>query len=295
MKLPFTLKQLRILKAIASKKNFTKAAKMLFISQPTLSKQLQMLEDQLGVCLINRRTTPITLTDAGKAFLLYSERILSLCEESCRILNDLKHGYTGNLIVGTNKTISDYIIPRIITLFIKIYPQFNIKLYIHSTKKIINHLTDKNIDIAIINNYILVESNPYFFAKNMIEDEIVLIISKKTKKRITVKQLYEKNFILFKSNAIFYKFLQKKIARKTTKQFKFIMKLKTTEGNKRAINLGLGFNFISKRNIKNSLIIKIKNIKMLRKLNVIQNKLSNKSNILKLFEKEVRILQNLKN
>ena len=59
MKLPFTLKQLRILKAIASKKNFTKAAKMLFISQPTLSKQLQLLEYQLGICLINRETTII--------------------------------------------------------------------------------------------------------------------------------------------------------------------------------------------------------------------------------------------
>ena len=71
MVLPFTLQQLRILKAIASEKSFTQASKILFISQPSLSKQVKMLENQLGVLLINRENNRISLTESGKLFLQY--------------------------------------------------------------------------------------------------------------------------------------------------------------------------------------------------------------------------------
>mgnify|MGYP003327680220 CR=1 FL=1 len=92
MTLPFTLQQLRIIKAIASESSFSKAAKILFVSQPSLSKQVKTLEDRIGILLINRKNNKISLTEAGKVFLQYSERILALCEENCRALNDLKKG-----------------------------------------------------------------------------------------------------------------------------------------------------------------------------------------------------------
>ena len=88
MVLPFTLQQLRIFKAIASEKSFTQAAEILFVSQPSLSKQIKTLENRLGILLLNRNGNKISLTEAGNVFLQYSERILALCEESCRALND---------------------------------------------------------------------------------------------------------------------------------------------------------------------------------------------------------------
>ena len=86
------LQQLRIIKAIASENSFTRAAEILFISQPSLSKQVKILENRLGILLINRESNKISLTEGGRLFLQYSERILALCEESCRALNDLKNG-----------------------------------------------------------------------------------------------------------------------------------------------------------------------------------------------------------
>ena len=74
--LPFTLQQLRILKAIATEKNFTKASELLYISQPSLSKQLKTLEKNLDLILINREKNKISLTENGKVFLQYSDRIL---------------------------------------------------------------------------------------------------------------------------------------------------------------------------------------------------------------------------
>lgn len=105
MTLPFTLQQLRIIKAIASETSFTRAAEILYISQPSLSKQVKVLENRLGILLINRENNRISLTEGGQLFLQYAERVLALCEESCRALNDLKNGDRGNLTVGASQTI----------------------------------------------------------------------------------------------------------------------------------------------------------------------------------------------
>ena len=78
--LPSTLKQLRIIKAIATEKNFTKAAELLNLSQPSLSKQLKILEKNLNISLLNRKYKNISLTANGKIFLQYAERILALCD-----------------------------------------------------------------------------------------------------------------------------------------------------------------------------------------------------------------------
>jgi DNA-binding transcriptional LysR family regulator len=85
--LPFTLQQLRILKAVATEKSFTKAAEVLFLSQPYLSKQIKALEQNLDVSLLRRNSNTITLTENGKIFLQYGERILALCEESLSLIH----------------------------------------------------------------------------------------------------------------------------------------------------------------------------------------------------------------
>ena len=115
MILPFTLQQLRILKAVAAKKVLQKRAEILYVSQPSLSKQIKLLEHRLGITLLNRENNTLSLTEGGKVFLQYSERILALCEESCRALNDVKNGDRGNLIVGASQTIGTYLMPRVVS------------------------------------------------------------------------------------------------------------------------------------------------------------------------------------
>jgi DNA-binding transcriptional LysR family regulator len=80
-----------------------------------LSKQIKILEKNLDILLINRENNKISLTENGKVFLQYSERILALCEESCRALIDLKNGERGNLTVGASQTIGTYLLPRVLS------------------------------------------------------------------------------------------------------------------------------------------------------------------------------------
>ena len=150
MILPFTLQQLRILKAVASEKSFTKAAEILYVSQPSLSKQIKILENRLGIILLNRENNTISLTEGGKIFLQYAERILALCEESCRALNDIKNGDRGNLIVGASQTIGTYLMHRVLALFAQNYPQININVQVDSTRVIGKKVVNRDIDIAVV-------------------------------------------------------------------------------------------------------------------------------------------------
>lgn len=307
MVLPFTLQQLRIFKALATEKSFTQAGKILFISQPSVSKQIKTLEDHLGILLLNRNGNKISLTDAGNIFLQYSERILALCEESCRSLNDLKDGERGNLRVGTSHTIGAYLMPRVLTLFAQIYPQINLDIDIDSTRLIAKKVADRIVDIAIVGGDIPSHLKNDLGIENFIEDELVLIIpklhpfAKKKKKKISKEDLYNLNFITLNSNSTIYKFINNTLIKNyiQTKQFNVIMELNSVEAIKTAVSLGLGAAFVSSSAIEKEVklktveIIAIENLKITRTLYILTNTDSHRSKAFNLFYNQLWLLKEL--
>jgi DNA-binding transcriptional LysR family regulator len=302
--LPFTLQQLRILKAIATEKNFTKAAEILYVSQPSLSKQIKTLEKNLDILLINRQSNRISLTENGKVFLQYSERILALCEESCRALIDLKNGDRGNLTVGASQTIGTYLMPRVLALFAQNHPQIDLKVQVNSTRIIAKNVINREIDIAVVGGEIPDELKKNLSLEHFVEDELSLIISKShpfaKKKKINKNDLYHLNFITLNSNSTIRKFIDNILIQNQieTKQFKIIMQLNSIEGIKTAVSLGLGAAFVSSSAIEKELelktieILTIENIKITRTLSIISNPESYKSKAFEFFYKELFILKN---
>jgi DNA-binding transcriptional LysR family regulator len=301
--LPFTLQQLRILKAVATEKNFTKAAEVLYLSQPSLSKQIKRLEKNLDILLINRENNKISLTENGKVFLQYSERILALCEESCRALIDLKNGDRGNLTVGASQTIGTYLMPRVLALFAQNYPQIDLKVQVNSTRLIANNVLNREIDIAVVGGEIPNELKKNLTIKDFVEDELSLIISKShpfaKKKKINKENLYYLNFITLNSNSTIRKFIdniliQNKIE---TKQLKIIMQFNSIEGIKTAVSLGLGAAFVSSSAIEKEIelktieILKIENIRITRRLSIISNPECYKSKAFDLFYNELSYIK----
>jgi len=86
----FTLDQLILVKTVATYGSFKSAAENLYISQPAVTLQIQKLERQLDVVLFHRKGKKIKLTSAGHLFLQFATKILTLCQEACRALKDLK-------------------------------------------------------------------------------------------------------------------------------------------------------------------------------------------------------------
>nr|YP_009496471.1 rubisco operon transcription regulator [Attheya longicornis]AWT39184.1 rubisco operon transcription regulator [Attheya longicornis] len=301
MILPFTLQQLRILKAIASEKNFTRAAEILFVSQPTLSKQIKILESNLGIILLDRKNNKISLTEAGKIFLQYSERILALCEESCRALNDLKNGDRGNLSIGASQTIGTYLMPRVLAIFAQEYPHISVNVQVDSTRKIVKNIIDRNIDIAIVGGEIPEESRKKLSIETFVEDELKLIIPKshpfavRSKQMINKEDLYHLNFITLNSNSTIKKFIDNILIQNDieTRQFNIVMQLNSIEAIKTAVSLGLGAAFVSSSSIEKEIklktveILTIENIKITRTLSIITNPQCYRSKALEFFYKKL--------
>jgi DNA-binding transcriptional LysR family regulator len=306
--LPFTLQQLRILKAVATEKNFTKAAELLYLSQPSLSKQIRTLEKNLDILLINRENNKISLTENGKVFLQYSERILALCEESCRALIDLKNGERGNLIVGASQTIGTYLLPRVLALFAQNYPQIDLKVQVNSTRVIAKNVIDREIDLAVVGGEIPDGLKKNLLVEDFVEDEFSLIIPKShpfaIKKTIPKEDLYHLNFITLNSSSTIRKFIDNILIQNQieTKQLKIIMQLNSIEGIKTAVSLGLGAAFVSSSAIEKEIklktieILKIENIKVTRTLSIISNPECYQSKAFEFFYNELsRLKSNIEN
>ena len=308
MVLPFTLQQLRILKAVAAEKSFTRAAEILFVSQPSLSKQIKILENRLGIILLNRENNTISLTEGGEVFLQYSERILALCEESCRALNDVKNGDRGHLTVGASQTIGTYLMPRVLALFAQNYPQINIKVQVDSTRVVAKNVANREIDIAVVGGDIPEKLKKNLEIENFVEDELILIVPKshpftfKKQKKIKKDDLYHLNFITLNSTSTIHKFIDNILIQNNieTKQFNIVMQLNSIEGIKTAVSLGLGAAFISSSAIEKEIqlntieIITIENIKINRTLSIITNRGCYRSKALEFFHKDLWVLKNTK-
>lgn len=308
MILPFTLQQLRILKAVASEKSLTRAAEILFVSQPSLSKQIKILENRLGIKLLNRENNTLYLTEGGKVFLQYSERILALCEESCRALNDVKNGDRGNLRVGASQTIGTYLMPRVLALFAQNYPQINIKVQVDSTRMIARSVVNREIDIAVVGGHIPEKLKKNLEIEKFVEDELVLIVPKshpftlKKQRKINKDDLYHLNFITLNSTSTIHRFIDNILIQNNieTKQFNIVMQLNSIEGIKTAVSLGLGAAFVSSSAIEKEIqlnsieIITIENITINRTLSIITNRDCYHSKALEFFQKDLWVLKNKK-
>ena len=278
MSLPFTLQQLRIIKAIAKEQSFKRAADLLFVSQPSLSKQVKILENQLGILLFDRKSRKVTLTESGRLFLQYSDRILSLCEETCRAMDDLKSGERGNLTVGASQTVGTYLMPRVLALFAQNYPQINLTVQVDSTRNITRNIVDRRIDIAVVGGDVPIQLKNHLTIEEFVEDELLLIIPKshpfalKTNKIINKEDLYHLNYITLNPTSTIRKFIDNTLQANNieTRDFNIVMQLSSIEAIKTAVSLGLGVAFVSASAIEKELaletleIIKIENIKITR-------------------------------
>jgi LysR family hydrogen peroxide-inducible transcriptional activator len=144
-----TITQLKYVLSVAEYQNFTVAAEHSFVTQPTLSMQIQKLEDELDAQIFNRSTKPIELTEVGKKIV---EQAKIIVDESNRI-TDIVHqqkGYIGGEFkLGIIPTIMPTLLPMFLNNFTKRYPKVKLIIEELTTEEIIRKLTDGHIDAAI--------------------------------------------------------------------------------------------------------------------------------------------------
>ncbi|WP_101697717.1 LysR family transcriptional regulator [Clostridium minihomine] len=134
---------------IYKEKSFSRAAKNLYISQPSLSATIKKLEQEIGVTIFDRSTTPIQLTDAGKVYLETTKKILELQSNLESYLQDYTEMKTGTLKLAAPHFIASYLLAFLISAFNSRYPGIQLQVNVASTPELQEKLLDCEIDLVI--------------------------------------------------------------------------------------------------------------------------------------------------
>jgi len=145
-----TITQLEYIVAVDTYRSFVSAAEKCFVTQPTLSMQVQKLEDTLGVKIFDRSKQPVTPTEIGVEIITQARIMLSESEKIKEIITDRQKELSGELKVGIIPTVAPYILPKILHGFIEKYPQVKLIVWEQTTEQIIAQLKLGMIDCGIL-------------------------------------------------------------------------------------------------------------------------------------------------
>ena len=144
-----TITQLLYVLAVAEHKNFTKAAQNCHVTQPTLSMQVQKLEEELNVQIFDRTKKPIELTNVGKKIVNQAKNIVAEADRIADIVDQEKGFIGGEFKLGIIPTVMPTLLPMFLKTYVKRYPKVKLKIEELTTDEIINRLEDGNLDGAI--------------------------------------------------------------------------------------------------------------------------------------------------
>ncbi len=142
--------QLEAFLAVARLRNFSRAASMLYRTQPTLSQQIQRLEREFGRRLFDRDFKAVRLTEAGNTLHRYAEQLLALRTEALEAIREIKVNPRGNLRIGANDATFLYVLPNALANFRRIYPQVQVNVLRNFSHKIVEKIQEGTLEIGIV-------------------------------------------------------------------------------------------------------------------------------------------------
>lgn len=144
------LRHLRYFVAVAESLNFTKAAEKLRLAQPSLTRQIQNLEEEVGVTLLERSKKHVALTEEGTAFLGDARRVIALAEESIRSVQRLSRGETGQLNIGYLSNFNFDLLPKTLAAFREMHPHGALNLFDMPPAEQFRALEARKLDVGFV-------------------------------------------------------------------------------------------------------------------------------------------------
>jgi LysR family hydrogen peroxide-inducible transcriptional activator len=145
-----TITQLEYIVALAEHQNFSKAADFCCVSQPSLSMQIQKLEEELNVLIFNRKAKPICPSPQGEEILQTARRILVDAKSILSLSKGWSADVSGSVSIGVIPTIAPYLIPKFLSKFQKSFPHLSIRIAETTTENIKKELKAGKLDIGIL-------------------------------------------------------------------------------------------------------------------------------------------------
>lgn len=181
---------------VAKQRNFTKAAQALLVSQPSISKMIKSLEDELKVTLFDRSERQIQLTDAGAIVYEQAVKILQSIEDVYASVNELVQVKKGTVKLGLMPTTGVLLFPSILAGFRKEYPQIHIEMVEYNAKQLKCRVEEGEIDLGITVRPLSADCETI----PLLSEELVVLVDREhalsTRESVRLSELREESFIL---------------------------------------------------------------------------------------------------
>lgn len=247
--------RIRVFRAVAQHLSFTRAAEELLLTQPAVTQQVKLLEEELGVPLFDRGGGRISLTPGGLALLPFAEKMRTLSDEAIAAVAGAYGQQAGELIIGASQTIGQYLLPRFIAGFTAINPKVKVCARSGNTDQMLEALLAREIQVALIEGP---EQRKDIHIEAFMEDHMVLVVPASHEwadHEISLDDLKGQPLLTREYGSGSRRVIEHAFATAglKLKDLRISMELDSTEGLLNAVEAGLGVTIVSRWAVRNQL------------------------------------------
>jgi len=245
--------------------SFSRAAKRVFLTQPSLTKHIKNLEEAVNARLVNRENMGISLTTEGKIVYDYSRRILKLRDEAKERILRIKENESGNIFISASTIPATYILPYLLNDFKRLFPDIHAYVQTNDSEETLGMTLNNQAEIGFIGKQTL---NRRLNVETLWQDTLVLAVPGnhpwRKKDYVTLDEVSKEPFIIREKGSATREILEEYLLKNTDRslyKFNIVCEMGSSEAVKEAIIAGLGASILSihaiKRELKQGILINI--------------------------------------
>lgn len=278
--------------AVAEKRNLSLAAQEIHITQPAISKQLSVLESHFGTALVERRGRGVNLTPAGEIFYRHAREMLDLMHRAEQDIRNISGEIRGRLVIWASTIPGNYILPGIIGIFKRQYPDVQTVLHIGDSKEVIRKVLEESAHIGAVG---VAPNNKRIEGIKFFEDELLVIVPNDHpfagKEEITLETFVTEPLVWRETGSGTRSVVERYLTQGglNTDKLKISLELSSTGAIVAAVEAGAGISIVSRWSILKELALhniatlKIEDLPMKRDLYLVFPRRKNKSPLVEAF------------
>ncbi len=240
--------QLKIFCKVVELQSFSKAGESVHLSQPTVSSHIKDLEEHFGTRLVDRLSRQVMPTKAGELLFDYARQLIALRDQTEAAMAEFSGKIKGRLVLGGSTIPGGYVLPRIIGLFSKRYPDVQVALKVGDSSEIINHVLTGHIEAGIVGAKYrdkLLEQRP------VMADDMCLVLPSDHRwsghKQIRLQELIGEPFIVREPGSGTLRSIEKQLQKKgfTIADLNVVAEMGSTEAVRQGVKSGVGLSILS--------------------------------------------------
>jgi DNA-binding transcriptional LysR family regulator len=240
--------QLKVFCKVVELKSFSKAGEAVHLSQPTVSSHIKELENHFGVQLVDRLSRHAVPTKAGELLYQYAHRLTTLRDEAEAAMAEFLGRIKGRLAIGGSTIPGVYVLPQLIGLFARAFPDVQVALIVGDTADILSRIADGDIEIGMVG---AVSDDSRLQQIPLVEDRLCLVVPSGhpwTRERsVPVAALAGEAFIVRERGSGTLRTIEEhlRVMGIDLNTFRIVAEMGSTEAVRQGIKNGVGISIVS--------------------------------------------------